>query len=312
MLERLRSATIAAFAVGVSVVLTLPTAAGAARPATPTENVNIAVSLSVPTRCISATVSTVAGPDTWAVAYDHCSSSRGKDRILKLGRLGEWTAQITREMLGNCRFESPRLEIGVDLGLCVDTAPRLLRKRLEVDIEDTFGSSFTNARFRYVKCPHDAAGPGSDDAHVQMCEYVFGTGQSRTWGSATIEVSDQAEVDIDHEVHSRRSTKLRTCGTRDANRTAGTGNRAWRVTRVRASRNLPGCRGAALMIGDVLYPNRGRRVLPSRLRTASHGTGTAWWPEVYRWSCRRTGRTTQTVKCSNRVGYRYEWRVRRR
>lgn len=119
---------LAVLAVG-SVVVVLPTAAQAARPATPTEAEQIASSLRLDVECVDATISTAPGSEAGYARLgrptaSHCAAGNGVRAIsLRDGRWHAWFDMAYGD-LQPCEDYGAPAAVGRDLGIC---SPRLRR-----------------------------------------------------------------------------------------------------------------------------------------------------------------------------------------
>jgi hypothetical protein len=155
-----------------------------------------------------------------------------------------------------------------------------------------YGAGFSTSGRRLVRCSKEQIWTNDDGFRETYCEAQFKAG--RTWrhvtGSVTEDGSNRLVVD------SNWSRKWQRRWHRPAGCTRNW--RDWRVDTRRVSiwSNNGGCYGDIL--GDIQ-----RRALKtggaSKFSAWNHGTGTAVYPEIYRYRCRKRN---HAVTCTNDMG----------
>lgn len=178
---------------------------------------------------------------------------------------------------------------------------------LNANLADRFGPEYSRSRDPYALCPETTGGyDGETDTWTQVCEFVFGTGTKRSVGTATITTDPEGRQAIRI---TRQTLRLRS---QTCTRLSGLGvPPRWRLTYIRV-RTFPGtCKSPQQMAGDVLFDGRGgsRGSLPNSATVATGGTGTGAHPSIYRYTCKRSGKT---MRCENRIGWRFSFRAVRR
>ena len=203
--------------------------------------------------------------------------------------------------------------IGAFAGRILRITPANATDALKVLLGRRYGTSFSEARRVWLKCPREEIFPETDDAWPWVyCRFEFGLGQQRVRsGGVTFELLNGILVRTYYrdQVFSKALRRCRIPTTkRSGARRIVFSNRQLRASGYFGRRTCRYLVGPAGMGGDIEYfvSSRYPRRLPRRFRAHVHGTNTGGFGAAAAFPCRvsRLGNRYRFA-CENKLGDRF-------
>lgn len=186
-----------------------------------------------------------------------------------------------------------------------DPPASLFEERIAADLTTIYGSDFTDATLKSVRCPAAFESYDRYTGLTRVCPFEFGRPRVRWSGAITFYSDASPATAYGYEYPKATPYGLRERYCRP-NRT-WTVRKGWRIVTLAASRragDVPGCEDATIVLRYVTARGTTRRVpRATRVENAYSPYGIAFGEGSNSWACRRTGPTARpTITCAGRLG----------